>query len=92
MTNLSFYNIISEFETKRYKSEEESKLLIDIYKMEYEFVSGLSVEQEEVFQKIKGKLYELKASERKEFAKFLIDKINDGKNNEKIKINKDIKY
>ena len=91
MENYLSESILKEFENGRYKSEEEEKLLMKIYSLEYDFVSGLSMVQEEIFQKIKGKLFELKELERKELFKFILNKIKYLKKFKKSK-NIDIKY
>lgn len=56
MTDFNIYNLLSEFERGRYKTEEEERLLMKVYSLEYDLVSGLSMIQEENFQKLKGKM------------------------------------
>ena len=92
MADFNIYNLLSEFERGRYKTEEEERLLMKVYSLEYDLVSGLSVIQEENFQKLKGKMFELKELERKELLRFVLGKIGYLENGEKSKKNIDIKY
>ncbi len=91
MENLDIDSILYEFERKRYKSEDEERLLMKVYGLEFDLVSGLSVAQEETYQKLKGKMFKLKEIERRELIKFLVSKIL-GENRKKSKKNIDIKY
>lgn len=91
MENLDIDSILYEFERKRYKSEDEERILMKVYGLEFDLISGLSVAQEETYQKLKGKMFELKEIERRELIKFLVSKIL-GENRKKSKKNIDIKY
>ena len=91
MENLDINAILYEFERKRYKSESEEKLLMEVFGLEIDLLSGLSVAEEETYQKLKGKMFELKEAERRELFKFLVSKFSKeaGTNLQK---NIDIKY
>lgn len=91
MENLDINACLYEFERKRYKSESEEKLLMEVFGLEFDLLSGLSVAEEETYQKLKGKMFELKEAERRELFKFLVAKFsNEDKTNSQKNI--DIKY